>query len=189
MQPSLCHPLPSRSLLSSHTVLTAVPQTLQAPSSLRARTLALNSLPQTLPPLPAFFSFRFQLKCHSLKEVSSNSFLTLAQEDSFPTLHPFLYSALFSECFSLSDDACACAKLLQSYPTLCDPMASIPPGCSAHEILQARILEWIAMPSSGDLPHPGTELMFLTSPVLAGGFFTSSTTLEAHQELLKLNNK
>ena len=45
------------------------------------------------------------------------------------------------------------------------------------------------MPSSGDLPHPGTELMFLTSPVLAGGFFTSSTTLEAHQELLKLNNK
>ena len=31
-----------------------------------------------------------------------------------------------------------------------------PPG-SAHGILQARILEWIAFPSSGDFPGPGIE--------------------------------
>ena len=37
---------------------------------------------------------------------------------------------------------------LQSCPTLCDPMDSSPPGSSVHGILQARILEWIAMPSS-----------------------------------------
>ena len=43
---------------------------------------------------------------------------------------------------------CACAKLPQSYPTLCNPMECSPPGSSVHGILQARILEWVAMPSS-----------------------------------------
>ena len=38
--------------------------------------------------------------------------------------------------------ACVCTKLLQSYLTLCSP-----PGFSVHGILQARILEWVAMPS------------------------------------------
>ena len=37
---------------------------------------------------------------------------------------------------------------LQSYPTLCNPMDSSPPGSSVHGILQARILEWVAMPCS-----------------------------------------
>ena len=41
----------------------------------------------------------------------------------------------------------AAAKSLQLCPTLCDPMNHSPPGSSVHEILQARILEWIAMPS------------------------------------------
>ena len=41
-----------------------------------------------------------------------------------------------------------CAKLLQSCLTVCDPMDCSPPGSSVHGILQASILEWIAMPSS-----------------------------------------
>ena len=44
--------------------------------------------------------------------------------------------------------ACMCAQSLQSYPTLCDAMDCSPPGSSIHGILQARILEWVAMPSS-----------------------------------------
>ena len=44
---------------------------------------------------------------------------------------------------------CFPSKLLQSCPTLCDPMDYGPPGSSVHGILQARILEWVAMPSSG----------------------------------------
>ena len=36
----------------------------------------------------------------------------------------------------------------QSCPTLCDRMDYSPPGFSVHGILQARILEWIAMPFS-----------------------------------------
>ena len=33
----------------------------------------------------------------------------------------------------------------------------IPPGSSVHGILQAKILEWVAIPSPGALPDPGTE--------------------------------
>ena len=40
-----------------------------------------------------------------------------------------------------------CAWLLQSCPTLCDPIDCSPPGSSVHRILQAGILEWVAMPS------------------------------------------
>ena len=36
-----------------------------------------------------------------------------------------------------------------------------------HGVLQARILEWVALPSSGDRPHPGTEPAALVSPALA----------------------
>ena len=42
---------------------------------------------------------------------------------------------------------CVHAKLLQSSLTLFDPMDCSPPGSSVHGILQARILEWVAMPS------------------------------------------
>ena len=40
--------------------------------------------------------------------------------------------------------AAAAAKLLQSCPTLCDPIDGIPPGSPIPGILQARILEWVA---------------------------------------------
>ena len=39
------------------------------------------------------------------------------------------------------------AKSLQSCPTLCDPMHCSQPDSSVHGILQARILEWVAVPS------------------------------------------
>ena len=59
----------------------------------------------------------------------------------------------------------------QSCPTLCDPMDCNPPGSSVHWILQARILDWIAFPTPGDLPDP--EIEPAMSPALAGGFFTT----------------
>jgi len=43
---------------------------------------------------------------------------------------------------------CPCVKLLQLCATLCDPMDCSPPGSPVHGILQARMLEWDAMPSS-----------------------------------------
>ena len=44
----------------------------------------------------------------------------------------------------LFQGTCVWAKLLQSCPTLCDPMDCSSPGSSVHGILQARILEWVA---------------------------------------------
>ena len=52
---------------------------------------------------------------------------------------------------------CLHAKLLQSCLTLCDPMHCSPPGSSVHRILQARILEWVATPSSKGSSHPRAQ--------------------------------
>jgi len=41
--------------------------------------------------------------------------------------------------------AAAAAKLLQSCPTLCDPIDSSPPASPVPGILQARTLEWVAI--------------------------------------------
>ena len=71
-----------------------------------------------------------------------------------------------------------CVKLLQSCPTLW-PHRLQPPGSSVHEILQARTLEWVSVPSSGDLPDPEIEPASLLSPALADRFFTTSATWEA----------
>ena len=51
----------------------------------------------------------------------------------------------------------------QSCLTLCDPVDCSPPGSSVRGILQARILEWGAIPFSRDLPKPGIELRSVMS--------------------------
>ena len=60
--------------------------------------------------------------------------------------------------------ACMHAKSLQSGPDLCDPMDCSPPGSLVHGIFQARILEWVAMPSSGgsSQPRDQTYISFLS---------------------------
>ena len=56
--------------------------------------------------------------------------------------------------------ACMHAKPLQSCSTLCNPMDCSLPGFAVHWILQARILEWVAMPSSrgSSLPMDWTQV-------------------------------
>ena len=51
-------------------------------------------------------------------------------------------------------------------PTLCNPMDCNPPDSSVHEIFLARILEWFAFPSPGDLSNPGIEPTTPESPVM-----------------------
>ena len=51
----------------------------------------------------------------------------------------------------------------QLYLIFCDSMDCSPPGSSVHGILQARILEWVAILFSRDILHPGIEPR---SPVL-----------------------
>ena len=52
---------------------------------------------------------------------------------------------------------CVCL-VAQSCLTFWDPMDCSPPESSVHGIFQARILEWIAFPSPGELPDPGIKL-------------------------------
>ena len=48
----------------------------------------------------------------------------------------------------------AAAKLLQSWPTLCDPIDGSPPGSPIPGILQARTLEWVAIEHWSGFPFP-----------------------------------
>ena len=97
---------------------------------------------------------------------------------------------------------CVSVLVAQLYLTLCDPMDCSLPGPSVHGILQARILEWVAVLFSsgssqtrdqtqhsciaeywsglqfhtpGDLPGPGSTRV----SCIAGGFFTVWATREA----------
>ena len=63
-----------------------------------------------------------------------------------------------------------CVQLIQSCPILCDPVDCSPPASSVHGILQARILEWVAMPSSRGSSQP-RDLSQVSH--IAGGFFST----------------
>ena len=54
---------------------------------------------------------------------------------------------------------CVCVLVAQSCLTLCDSMDCSPPGSSVHGILQARILEWVAMPSSRGSYQPRDQTL------------------------------
>ena len=66
-------------------------------------------------------------------------------------------------------------SVTQLCPALCNSMDCSPPCFSIHGIFLLRILEWVAIPTLGDLPNPGSKPASPMSPVLAGGFFTRAT--------------
>ena len=55
-----------------------------------------------------------------------------------------------------------------------------PPGSLVHGISQARILEWFAISFSSGFSRPRDQTRIYHAPALAGGFFTTSITWEAH---------
>ena len=73
---------------------------------------------------------------------------------------------------------CKKSEVAQSCPTLWDPMDCSLSGSTVHGIFQARILEWVAISYSRDLPDPGMEPVSLVSPALADRFFTTGATRE-----------
>ena len=62
---------------------------------------------------------------------------------------------------------------------LCNAMDCSPPGFSAHGILQARTLEWVAMPSSRGSSQPANSTHVSYLSCIGSRFFTTSTTWEA----------
>ena len=84
---------------------------------------------------------------------------------------PSLVFGYIKHICSISKDTCVCVRILrgniksltsgahkcsvvQSCPTLCDPLDCSPPDSSVHGILQARILEWVAISSSRRSSRP-----------------------------------
>ena len=61
--------------------------------------------------------------------------------------------------------------MLQYCPTVCDPMDCRLPASSVHGISQARILEWVAMPSSRASSQPKDQSHVSCVSCIAGGFF------------------
>ena len=97
------------------------------------------------------------------RALQSLTFVLVSSEPSFsPTgANPWLYT------FFHYQHECACeSSIAQSCLTLCSPMDCSPPGSSVLGILQATVLECIAIAfSRGSSCNPGIELMF---PALAG---------------------
>ena len=85
--------------------------------------------------------------------VGTNHPLVALLQPSLPSCVQFfsrnIYWTLVCVC-----GAGAHAKSLQLCLTLCNPMDCRPPGSSVHGILQARTLEWVAMPSSRGSSRP-----------------------------------
>ena len=74
------------------------------------------------------------------------------------------------------------SEVAQSCPTLCDPMDCSPPGSSAHGILQARILEWVAISFSRGSSRPMDRTQVSR---IAGRRFNLWATREAQPTLEK----
>ena len=86
-------------------------------------------------------------------EVSSSHWAYYFNYNQLPRL-------LFSYTFFPLLYYCVCVLIAQSYLTLCNPMDCSLPCLPVHGILQARILEWVAISFSRGLPNPGIEPKF-----------------------------
>ena len=83
------------------------------------------------------------------------------------------------------NDYCCCLVATLCL-TLCDPVDSSPTDSSVHEISQARILEWVAIPFS----RKSSQLMNQTHvSYIAGGFFTAEPPEEPKEKLYLIGNQ
>ena len=71
---------------------------------------------------------------------------------------------------------CACA---QSCPTLCDPWTVTHQALLSVEFPRQEYWSGLTFPTPGDLPDPGIKTATGASPLLADGFFTTSSTWQA----------
>ena len=82
-------------------------------------------------------------------------------------LSSLCYSSFPRSCVCVC--VCVCVWVTQSYPSLCNPMGCSLPGSSVDGLLQARIMEWIAIPFSRDSDWPRNQAQVSCN---VGGLFT-----------------
>ena len=87
---------------------------------------------------------------------------------------PFGTAARWQKMLLILQCVCMCFQLL-SCVRLCDPMGCRPSGSSAHGILWARILEWVAISSSTGSCQPREQTHISDVSCNAGGFFTTES--------------
>ena len=97
-------------------------------------------------------------------QLSSKGKLIFFSSALFPSSVPELFSTLKS----ILNHFCSYLLVAQSCPTLCNPMDCTLPGSSVHGILQARILEWVAIFFSKESSEPRDRTQVSCS---AGRFF------------------
>ena len=82
-------------------------------------------------------------------------------------------SLLFTWNYNIVNQLCEWSEVAQLCPILCDPMECSLPGSSLHGILQARVLEWVAVSfSRGSSPIPQYKMLL----VLKKKFFFSPSS-------------
>ena len=102
------------------------------------------------------------------KAIITNYFISGFQKRNisviFLCLADWMFEKLKSWDSTLLDRGVRVCEFIQSCLTLCDPMDCSPPGSSVHSILQARILEWVVMPSSrgSSRPRDWTHVSFIS---------------------------
>ena len=92
-------------------------------------------------------SLLFPLSCQASPCLSSLSFL-------IPPFAPLFSLSLLGLLSGLETENESESEVTQSCLTLCNPMDCSPPGSSVHGILQARILEWVAISFSRGSSQP-----------------------------------
>ena len=110
---------------------------------------------------------------------------------------------LYSSCMSLRDSVCVCVRVcvcvcvcvcvhvlsrfshVHLFATL---WAAARQGPQSMGFSRQEHWSGLPCPSPGDLTNPGIEPTSLTSPALAGGFFTASVTWDAHLTLMLPNS-
>ena len=111
----------------------------------------------------------------AMKEMQEMWVQSLDQDDPLEEeMEDFIFNLL-----SIKFSMCVHAKLLQLCLNLCNPMECNPPDSSVHVILQARILEWMAMPfSRGSFPlRDQTQVSYVSW--IGRQFLYSGATWEA----------
>ena len=96
--------------------------------------------------------------------------------NSFQLSHP---QALVTTPAAAAASAVAAAESLQSCPTLCNPIYGSPPGSPVPGILQARVLEWVAIASPVNTPKKQQMICISLS------LFFCSASLSVSKLLLK----
>ena len=80
---------------------------------------------------------------------------------------------------------CVCVKVTQLCPSVCDPIDSSPPVSFVHETLQARVLDWVAVPFSRGSSQPSNQTQVSH---IAGRFLIVWATREAWKDQEIISN-